>query len=118
MTTAAISVFRVAQLCDKALEAILRRIKACEEVVDVDVDYKTLSFPSSVRSLMVGGAASEHYKNLNFVLRLQEFCAMISDPVPIPKIDLSLEDFSRLITLADPTKIYSATTPYNGNPLD
>lgn len=87
MTTATVSVFKVAQLCDKALEATLRRLNACEEVVDVDVEYGKpwLTTGSALKSVSLHGAKSVHYKNLNFVLRLQELCAMVSDPIVNPK---------------------------------
>lgn len=117
MTTATVSVFKVAQLCNKALEATLRRLKACEEVVDVDEEYdkSQLITGNTLRSVTLACVKSEHYKNLNFVLRLQELCGMISDPLANPKIEISLEDFSRLISLTNPTKVYSTRNPYNGN---
>lgn len=114
MTTAIVSTHKVHQLCVQARNAILLRIKACEKVVDVSVDYEkpgSLSL-GTVRSLMVGTAAAEHYKNLNFVLRLQELCDMVTDPVVNARINISLSDYERLVTLVDPGKKFSASNPY------
>lgn len=104
MTTISVPAYIVLRLCQKAKEKILKSIislGSClpEENVTVFVPHEDIS------SL---------YKRLNYVARLEEFCLIGGahlDPHFV-KIDLSLEDYSKLILCGDPDKKYSTKNPY------
>jgi hypothetical protein len=109
MTTTAVSASRLLKICAQAKQRILGQISTVGgKVSDVltEADLRSVLGPREVLGTL--------YKSLNFVLRLEELCEINEGAMPlgIVYVNLSLEDYTRLISYADPDKIYSVTNPY------
>lgn len=104
MTTTSVPAHIVLPLCQKAKEKILKSIISLESCLP----------EANVTAFGPHEVISSLYKQLNYVARLEEFCLIGGAHLNshLVKIDLSLEDYSKLILCVDPDKKYSTKNPY------
>lgn len=107
MTTAPVHTEFVLDLCDRAMEKIISKIKKCPVSRPPEVCSHDM-FPDP-EEFFAYETLKDWCKDLNFVVRLKELCKMAQGSSTC--IDLSLDTYTKLTIWAGRAIIYSPDNP-------